>query len=191
MLQSQAPEGRQARALGQDAAGRRYYQLGGDAGLTRVFVDAGPSAVRGVADSGSAVVAAQPPAAPAEAVALGPQRPGSVAGGLLSGDLAIEQQLPAPSADQPSMRLPAQQQPQLQPQQDIRRLPEPPGAADSAWGWYEADQLPALLEWLEGGDEGERALADAVFEATLRLLPAPLVQTAPSQACAVPNEQLR
>ena len=183
LVQAQGPDGRQARALGQDAAGRRYYQLGGDAGATRVFVDTAPSAVQAAAGGGGA--AAGVVATEHTAAAL--QRVSSVASGVHVDDPATEQQLPMPSSDQLLARLQqrAQHQQQQRQRQQQQEGPGQPGPAGTVWGWYEADQLPALLEWLEGGDDGERALADAVFEATLPLLPAPIAQMAPSQACSL------
>ena len=38
-------------------------------------------------------------------------------------------------------------------------------------GWYSMEDLPALLVWLGGGSDGERALADAAFEAFYPYLP--------------------
>ena len=150
--QADGPVGRQARALGQDAAGRRYYLLGGDMGTTRVFVDSGPAAEHTALGT----------AGDDELVGAGMQRISSFASDIQGSGVAAPQQ--------PQQSAPLQQ------------LSNPTDPAEGAWGWYEADQLPALLEWLEGGDEGERALADALFEAMLPLLPASLASTAPSQA---------
>ena len=161
LLQADGPDGRQARALGQDAAGRRYHRLGGDMGLARIFVDAGPTAPapESAGDEGTAGASA----ADDEPSAAGMQRISSVASVIHGSGAAAQQRLQQQSASQ--------------------QLPSaPPGPAAGAWGWYEADQLPALLEWLDGGDEGERVLADALFEAMLLLLPASLASTAPSQA---------
>ena len=164
LMQAESADGRQARALGQDAAGRRYYLLGGDAGAARVFVDAGPAAPDGgpPGSGGDAAVTAAE-----DAPASGLQRISSVASDIQGGGMGANQ------PPQPCAASQSQQQ----------RLPGDGGPADGAWGWYEVDQLPALLGWLEGGDEGERALADALFEAMLPLLPAPLASTAPTQAC--------
>lgn len=38
-------------------------------------------------------------------------------------------------------------------------------------GWYNMEDLPTLLEWLEGGSDAEQALADVVFEAFHPFLP--------------------
>lgn len=42
-------------------------------------------------------------------------------------------------------------------------------------GWYNMEDLPALLAWLGGGSDGERALADAAFEAFYPYLPLEVV----------------
>jgi len=164
LLQADGPNGRQARALGQDAAGRRYYRLGGDMGTSRIFVDAGPAAAlkSAIGDDGTAGAAA----ANEEPGAAAMQRISSVAS-VIHGSGAAAQQ-------------------QTQQQLSAQQFTAPVAPAEGAWGWYEADQLAALLEWLDGGDEGERALADALFEAMLPLLPAPLASTAPSQVRSRP-----
>ena len=178
LRQAEGPDGRQARALGQDAGGRRYYRLGGDAGAPRVFVDAGPAASQG---GGSAAVTAAE-----DEPGGGLFRSSSVASGVqYTSLLAVQRQQSAPLQAQLSAP------PQLQPQQPEQQLPAqalPADPLDAAWGWYEADQLPALLEWLEGGDDSELALADALFEAMLPWLPAPLAGTAPSQVRALKPE---
>jgi hypothetical protein len=187
LVQAQGADGRQARALGQDAAGRRYYRLGGDAGATRVFVDAAPSAAQMAAGGGGAASAAATGVAAADDTAVALQRATSVASGVHADDPARGQQPSMPSSDQLLARLQQRAQHQQQQRQRQRQQEGPgrlaAGPDDTAWGWYEVDQLPALLEWLEGGNDSERALADAVFEATLQLLPAPNAHTAPSQAC--------
>ena len=166
-LQADGPDGRQARALGQDAAGRRYYRLGGDMGTSRIFVDAGPAMVQETAGNDGTGGASAADIEPGSRM----QRISSVASGIQGSGAAAQ-------------RRPQQQvaPPQLQQQSALQQLPAPLGPPDGAWGWYEADQLPALLEWLDGGDEGERALADALFEAMLPLLPASLASMVPSQA---------
>ena len=174
LLQAQGPEGRQARALGQDAAGRRYYRLGGEMGATRIFVDAGPAAAPAAASRGSAAAADAADDKPA----AGLLRSSSIASGVQGSSPAAEQQ-PQMAPVQPQPFASSQLQWQ-QPQQQTQLLSLGP-PVDAAWGWYEADQLPALLKWLEDGDDGERALADALFEAMLPLLPGSLASTAPSQ----------
>ena len=47
------------------------------------------------------------------------------------------------------------------------------GSAGRRWGYYGAARLPALMQWLEGGSDGEQELAERIYEAVLALLPAP------------------
>ena len=44
-----------------------------------------------------------------------------------------------------------------------RLFVEAPGGG--GWAWYPAAQLPALLVWLDGGSDAERALAEDIHEA--------------------------
>ena len=37
--------------------------------------------------------------------------------------------------------------------------------AGGGWAWYAAEQLPAVLAWLDGGSDAERALAEDIYEA--------------------------
>ena len=57
------------------------------------------------------------------------------------------------------------------------QLPKDESPPVFAWGWYEADQLPALLLWLDTGSAQEQALADALFEAMRHVLPHQLTDT--------------
>ena len=56
---------------------------------------------------------------------------------------------------------------------------------DRRWGYHEAKQLPALLQWLQGGSDGEQETAERIREAfgTLSQAPGTL---APGQACYKP-----
>lgn len=55
---------------------------------------------------------------------------------------------------------------------DLRGVPAPgctwlfveaPGGG--GWAWYTAPELPAVLAWLDGGSDAERALAEDIHEA--------------------------
>lgn len=46
---------------------------------------------------------------------------------------------------------------------------EAPGGGE--WGFYDAQLLPALVEWLESGSDAEQDLADAIYESFQHAMP--------------------
>ena len=56
-----------------------------------------------------------------------------------------------------------------------------------SWGCYGAAQLPSLVQWLEGGSDGEQELAERIHEAVVSLMPdAPGTLAAPEEARRLP-----